>query len=75
MSAGWYKDAFGALHRQDWALLCQMLAQRPDGPLHGVLRAEYYLAPTSPRIDLDTLSQCWPITSICHRPSRSPRWP
>lgn len=55
---GWYKDAFGALKRSDWVLLRQMLAARPDGPLHAVLRAEYYLAPGSPRIDLDTL-QLW----------------
>ncbi|MDE1915393.1 MAG: lytic transglycosylase domain-containing protein [Sphingomonadales bacterium] len=52
----WYKDAFAALKRSDWASLRQMLADRPDGPLHPVLRAEYYLAPGSPRIDLDTLS-------------------
>jgi soluble lytic murein transglycosylase-like protein len=53
----WYKDAFGALKRSDWVALRQMLAARPDGPLHNVLRAEYYLAPGSPRIDLDTLNQ------------------
>jgi len=52
----WYKDAFAALKRSDWATLRQMLGQRPDGPLHDVLRAEYYLAPGSPRIDLDTLN-------------------
>ncbi len=53
----WYKDAFATLKRQDWATLRQMLATRPDGPLHTVLRAEYYLAPGSPRIELDALNQ------------------
>lgn len=52
----WYKEAFATLKRSDWATLRQMLADRPDGPLHSVLRAEYYLAPGSPRIDLDTLT-------------------
>lgn len=52
----WYRDAFATLKRSDWVQLRAMLAARPDGPLHAVLRAEYYLAPGSPRIDLDTLT-------------------
>lgn len=52
----WYRDAFAALHRQDWARVQALLTERPEGPLHPVLRAEYYLAPSSPRIDLDVLN-------------------
>jgi len=50
-----YKDALAAIRRADWARVQAMLAQRPDGPLHGLIRAEYFLAPASPKIDLDTL--------------------
>ncbi|GAB7365700.1 hypothetical protein MBLNU230_g7039t1, partial [Neophaeotheca triangularis] len=53
---GWYKDIFGAIKRQDWTRVQSMFAERPDGPLHGSARAEYYLAPGSPRIDLPTLT-------------------
>ncbi|HWU02404.1 MAG TPA: transglycosylase SLT domain-containing protein [Novosphingobium sp.] len=52
----WYKDAFAAIKQQNWAHVQQLLADRPDGPLHPVLRAEYFLAPGSPRIELDQLS-------------------
>ncbi|NOW46862.1 soluble lytic murein transglycosylase-like protein [Novosphingobium sp. SG751A] len=52
----WYKDIFGAIKRQDWARVQSMFAERPDGPLHGSARAEYYLAQGSPRIDLATLT-------------------
>lgn len=51
----WYKDIFGAIKRQDWARVQAMFAERPDGPLHGSARAEYYLAPGSPRIELPAL--------------------
>ncbi|KAG5731059.1 hypothetical protein E4T56_gene12047, partial [Termitomyces sp. T112] len=40
----------------DWTRVQSMFAERPDGPLHGSARAEYYLAPGSPRIDLPTLT-------------------
>lgn len=53
----WYKDLFTAIKQQSWDQVRVMLDTRPDGPLHNVARAEYYLAPGSPRIDLDRLTQ------------------
>jgi len=53
----YYRALFGAIRSQNWSLVQSMLAQRTEGPLHGVAQAEYYLAPTSPRIDLDTLNR------------------
>lgn len=52
----WYKDIFGAIKHQEWARVQSMFAAKPDGPLHGTARAEYYLAAGSPRIDLATLT-------------------
>lgn len=52
-----YKDLFAAIKLQNWDKVQTMLAARPDGPLHAVARAEYYLAPGSPRIELDRLTQ------------------
>ncbi|MEN9682403.1 MAG: hypothetical protein RLZZ427_154 [Pseudomonadota bacterium] len=52
----WYKGLFTAIDAGDWAKLQTLLTERPDGPLHQVARAEYYLASTSPKIDLPTLS-------------------
>lgn len=51
-----YRDLFGAIERSDWGKVQDMFAQRQDGPLHQVALAEYYLAPTSPKIELDTLN-------------------
>lgn len=53
----WYKDIFGAIKRQEWARVQTMFATRPDGPLHGSARAEYYLAQGSPRIDGAALAE------------------
>lgn len=53
---GYYKDLFAAIKRQDWLRVQAMFADRPDGPLHGFAHAEYFLAPGSPRIDLDSLT-------------------
>ena len=52
----YYRDLFGAIERADWAKVQAMLAQKQDGPLHQVALAEYYLAPTSPKIELDALN-------------------
>lgn len=52
----YYRDLFGAIERADWAKVQDMFTQRPDGPLHQVALAEYYLAPTSPKIELDALN-------------------
>ncbi|MDE2302625.1 MAG: lytic transglycosylase domain-containing protein, partial [Sphingomonadales bacterium] len=53
----WYKALFAAIRQQDWTTVQAMFDARPDGPLHAVARAEYYLAPGSPRIELDRLNQ------------------
>lgn len=52
----YYRDLFSAIERSDWAKVQELFAQKPDGPLHQVALAEYYLAPTSPKIELDALS-------------------
>jgi soluble lytic murein transglycosylase len=52
-----YKDLFAAIDRSDWARVQALFAQRPDGPLHQVARAEYYLASGSPKIEGDALGQ------------------
>ena len=52
----YYRDLFAAIESGNWTKAQAMFAQRPDGPLHQVARAEYYTAAGSPKIDLDTLS-------------------
>ena len=51
-----YTDLFAAIDRKDWPQVQALLARKPDGPLHQVAKAEYYLAAGSPRIDLPELS-------------------
>lgn len=53
----YYKDLFAAIDHEDWVRVQALFAQKPDGPLHQVARAQYYLAPKSPRIELDALNQ------------------
>ncbi|MFM9937326.1 MAG: lytic transglycosylase domain-containing protein [Novosphingobium sp.] len=53
----YYKQMFGAIEREDWSVVQAMLAQRADGPLHAVVRAQFYIAASSPRADLAPLSQ------------------
>ena len=52
-----YRDLFTAIDRKEWSRVQDLFAQKPDGPLHQAAKAEYYLAPGSPRIDLGELSQ------------------
>src|SRR5829696_9029551 len=52
----YYKDLFAAIRAKDWARVDALFAQQPDGPLHEVARAEYFLNPASPRAELDTLN-------------------
>lgn len=52
----YYRELFGAIDKGDWARVQAMLAQRSDGPLHQVARAEYYLAAGSPKIELPELN-------------------
>lgn len=53
----YYGALFGAINKADWPLVQSMLEQRSDGPLHKVALAQYYLAPTSPKIELPQLEQ------------------
>ncbi|MFM5885801.1 MAG: lytic transglycosylase domain-containing protein, partial [Novosphingobium sp.] len=52
----YYRDLFAAIDRGDWAQVQTLFAQKADGPLHQVARAEYYLAANSPKIEGDALS-------------------
>ena len=52
----YYTAVFDAIERSDWAKVQTMLAERTDGPLHQVAKAEYYLAAGSPKIELDALT-------------------
>lgn len=54
----YYKQIFDAIGAKDWTTVQKMLADRPDGPLHQQVRAEYYLAAGSPKIELADL-QAW----------------
>jgi soluble lytic murein transglycosylase len=53
----YYRDLFAAIDRADWARVQALFAQKADGPLHQVARAEYYLAAGSPKIEGETLGQ------------------
>jgi len=53
----YYKDLFAAIDSADWAKVQMLLAQKPDGPLHLVARAEYYLDAKSPKIEATALEQ------------------
>lgn len=53
----YYKQMFGAIEREDWQSVQTLLAQRADGPLHAVARAQYFLAASSPRAELAPLTQ------------------
>ena len=52
----YYKSMFAAIKHQDWKTVQALFAQKPDGQLHGVARAEYYLAAGSPRVDAPALA-------------------
>lgn len=52
----WYAGLFAAIEGKDWARTEALLAERPEGPLHGVAQARYYLDPASPQIDLPRLT-------------------
>jgi soluble lytic murein transglycosylase len=53
----YYRDLFAAIDKGDWARVQAMFAEKADGPLHHVARAEYFLAPGSPRIELPQLNE------------------
>ncbi|PKP94176.1 MAG: lytic murein transglycosylase [Alphaproteobacteria bacterium HGW-Alphaproteobacteria-14] len=45
-----YRQLFAAIDAQQWSLVEELLAQRPDGVLVQVARAEYYTHANSPKI-------------------------
>ena len=51
----WYKSLFAAIDLNDWTRVDAMFAEKPDGPLHQVARAEYYLDAESPKIELPAI--------------------
>ena len=53
----YYKALFAAIDKQDWVKVQSMLAQKGDGPLHLVAKAEYFLDGKSPKAELDALNQ------------------
>ncbi|MXP42422.1 transglycosylase SLT domain-containing protein [Altererythrobacter soli] len=54
----YYHEVFAAIDRGDWLAVETLLAQRPDGLLHTVARAQYYLAANSPRVELPQI-EAW----------------
>jgi len=52
----YYRDFFAAIERDDWARVNALLSARPDGPLHKVAIAEFYLDGQSPRVELDQIT-------------------
>ncbi|MEP2235040.1 MAG: lytic transglycosylase domain-containing protein [Alteripontixanthobacter sp.] len=63
----YYRAVFDAIDDNNWASVQTLLAQRQEGPLHDVARAEYYLDADSPRAELPAL-QAW----LASAPSTSP---
>lgn len=53
----YYTKLFAAIDAKDWTTVQAMFAQRADGPLHAVARAQYYIAPSSPKIELQPLTE------------------
>ena len=51
----YYASLFGAIDRQDWSRVDMMLAERAEGPLHQMAKAEYYLHANSPRVELPAI--------------------
>ncbi len=53
----YYREVFAAIDKQDWKKVQDLLAQRKDGPLHKVALAEYYLAASSPKVELPQIQE------------------
>jgi len=51
----WYKSLFAAMEAKDWTRVDAMFAEKPDGPLHQVARAEYFLDAASPKVELSAI--------------------
>ena len=54
----YYVAVFAAIDRKDWAGAAALLAQRGEGPLHALARAELFLAAGSPRVELPQI-EAW----------------
>ena len=54
----WYRSLFAAIDLNDWSRVDAMFAERPDGPLHQIARAEYYLDAESPKVELPAI-EAW----------------
>jgi soluble lytic murein transglycosylase-like protein len=54
----YYRDLFAAIGDEKWDVVQKLLAEREDGPLHQVALAEYYLASSSPKVELPQI-QDW----------------
>ncbi|TCJ37426.1 lytic transglycosylase domain-containing protein [Parafrankia sp. BMG5.11] len=54
----WYKSLFAAIDLNDWTRVDAMFAEKADGPLHQVARAEYFLHAKSPKVELPAI-QAW----------------
>ena len=54
----WYRSLFAALDAKDWARVDAMFAEKPSGPLHQIARAEYFLDPASPKVELPAI-EAW----------------
>jgi soluble lytic murein transglycosylase len=51
----WYRSLFAAIDLHDWTRVDAMFAERPDGPLHQVAKAQYFLDASSPKIELPAI--------------------
>jgi soluble lytic murein transglycosylase-like protein len=50
-----YREVFAAIRASDWAGAAARLDGMGDGPLHGIARAELYLAKGSPKVEMEPL--------------------
>ncbi|RDC60097.1 hypothetical protein HME9302_01296 [Alteripontixanthobacter maritimus] len=62
----YYRSVFAAIDDRNWSRVDSLLAQRADGPLHQVARAEYFLHADSPRVELPQI-EAW-LASGTHLP-------
>ncbi len=53
----YYRSLFAAIDDENWARVDTLLAQRGEGPLHDIAKAEYYLHANSPRVEGDRIAQ------------------
>ncbi|QJB68313.1 transglycosylase SLT domain-containing protein [Parasphingorhabdus halotolerans] len=50
-----YRSLFKAMESNQWDVAKNLIDQAPDGPLKSIAKAEYFLAPNSPRAELGPL--------------------